>query len=143
MMSLVKNLKWGLRWGLIMAVGFTVIGVVATIAASFDPTPRDDPSLASLVGFYFLAGTVGGLVLGLLRPITRYKVGAMLVGTAVAAISVGLLARIYVATDGWTLVDTFLVAFYSLVAGPVATLMIWRVRARRGIASSDLSDPKQ
>jgi len=109
--NLLKNLKWGLRWGLTMAVGFTVIGVVATIGASLDATPRNDPSLLSLVGFYFLAGTVGGLLLGLLRPITRYKVGAMAVGTALAAVSISLLARIYVVTDGWTLVDTILVAF--------------------------------
>jgi hypothetical protein len=136
-MSLVKNLKWGLGWGLTMAVGFTVIGAVAAIGASLDPTPRNDPSLASFVAFYFLAGTVGGLLFGLLRPITRYKVGAMLVGTAVAAVSVALLARMFVVTDGWTLIDTISVALYSLVTGPVATLMLWKVRARRGKGSSD------
>jgi peptidoglycan/LPS O-acetylase OafA/YrhL len=137
MMNLVRNLKWGLRWGLIMAVGFTVIGIVATIGASFDPTPRNDPSLASFIGFYFLAGIVGGLLLGLLRPVTRSKVGAMLVGTAVAAVSIGLLARMFVVTDGWTLVDTIGVALYSLVTGPVATLLLLNVRSRRGKESSD------
>ena len=126
-----------------MAVGFTVIAIVATIGASFDPTPRNDPSLASFVGFYFIAGIVGGLLLGLFRPVIRYKAGAMFVGTAVAAVSISLLARMFVVTDGWTLVDTFLVAFYSLVTGPVATLMLWRVRARRSIVSSDRSNTNQ
>jgi hypothetical protein len=143
MINLVKNLKWGLRWGLTMAVGFTAIGVLAAIAASFDPVPRNDPSLLSFVGFYFLGGSVGGLLLGLLRPITRYKAGAMFVGTALAAVSLGLLARIFVITDGWTRVDTVLVALYSLVTGPVATLMIWEVRARRSTVSSNPADPKQ
>jgi hypothetical protein len=61
----------------------------------------------------------------------------MFVGTALAAVSIGLLARIYVVTDGWTLVDTILVALYSLVTGPFATLMIWEVRARKAKGSSD------
>lgn len=130
-MNLVTNLKWGLRWGLTIAVAFTVIAVIATIAASFDPAPRNDRSLASFVGLYFLAGTCGGLVLGLLRPITKYKVGAMFLGTIVAALCLGLLARVYVVTDGWTLIDTIGVVFYSLVTGPVATLMIWQGRSRR------------
>ena len=124
-----------------MAVGFTAIAIVATIAASFDPTPRNDPSLASLIGFYFVAGIVGGLLLGLLRPVIRYKAGAMFVGTAVAAVSISLLARMFVVTDGWTPVDTILVALYSLVTGPVATLLIWHGRARKGKMSFDVRDP--
>lgn len=142
MMNLVKNLKWGLRWGLTVAVGFTVIGALASTAASFDPTPRNDPSLLSFVGFYFLGGTAGGLLLGLLRPITEYKAGAIFVGTSLAAVSIALLARIFVITDGWTMVDTVLVALYSVVAGPIATLMIWEVRARRSTVSSNRKDPK-
>ena len=142
-MNLVRNLKWGLRWGLIMAVGFTAIGVVATILASFDQTPRNDPSLVSLVGFYFLAGACGGLLLGLLRPITRSKVGAMFVGTALAAVSLGLLARIYVVTDGWTVVDTIGVAIYSLVTGPVGALMLWHVSERKGNAGSEQQNFEQ
>lgn len=141
--ALILNLKWGLRWGLTMAVGFTAIGVVATILASFDQTPRNDPSLASLVGFYFLAGACGGLVLGLLRPIAKYRVGAMVLGTAVVATSLALLDYMYVATDGWKLVDTILVAFVSLVCGPIATLMIWRIRSRKVGASSELPDSLQ
>jgi multisubunit Na+/H+ antiporter MnhG subunit len=142
-MNVGRNLKWGLRWGLIMAVGFTAIGVVAGIGASFDPTPRNDPSLVSLVGFYFLAGTCVGLLLGLLRPLTQSKAGAIVVGTALAAISIGLLARIYVVTDGWTLVDTIGVAMYSLVTGPVAASIIWHVRERSRSAPSDPRDFRQ
>jgi hypothetical protein len=141
-MNLLKNLKWGARWGLTMAVGFMAIAIVATIGASFDRTPRNDPSLASFVGFYFVAGIVGGLLLGLFRPVIRYKAGAIFVGTAVAAVSISLLARMFVVTDGWTLVDTILVALYSLVTGPVATLLIWHGRSRKGKMSFDVRNPE-
>src|ERR1700680_491740 len=129
--SFLKNLKWGFRWGITMAVGFTAIGLIGSIGGLIDPTTKTEPSLVSLVGFYFIAGACGGLLLGLLRPITKYKVGAMFVGTAVIAICLALLDYIYVATDGWKPVDTILVAFVSLLCGPVATWMIWHVRARK------------
>jgi multisubunit Na+/H+ antiporter MnhG subunit len=138
-MNFVQNLKWGLRWGLTMAAGFTAIGVVATIGASFDPTPRNGPPLLSLIGFYFVAGTCGGVILGLLRPVTRHKAGAMMVGTVLAGVCLALLARIYVVKDSWTMVDTIGVVLYSLVTGPIATLMIWKGMVRKG---SDSSQPE-
>jgi len=55
-MSVLRNLRWGLRWGLIVAVAFTVIGVIATLAAGFDWLMSKGPSLISLIGFYFLGG---------------------------------------------------------------------------------------
>lgn len=128
--TLLTSLKWGLRWGLTIALGFTAIGVIGSIGGYFGGKGTNEP-LANLVGFYFIAGVCAGLLLGLLRPLTKYKAGAMLVGTCVVAISLALLDYIYVATDGWKLVDTILVAFGSLVGGPVATLMIWHVRSRR------------
>jgi hypothetical protein len=126
-----------------MAVGFTAIGLIGSIGGYLDPTAKSEPSLASLVGFYFIAGACGGLLLGLFRPVTKYKVGAVVVGTAVVAISLGLLDYMYVATDGWKPVDTILVALVSVVAGPAGTLMIWHLRAQRGKSPSDSPDLKQ
>jgi len=141
LMSFLKNLKWGLRWGLTIAVGFTAIGLIGSIGGLIDPTAKTGPSIVSLVGFYFLAGVCGGLLLGLLRPITKYKVGAMFVGTAVFALCLALLDYIYyAATDGWKPVDTLLIALVSILCGPVGTWMIWHVRARR--ANSSPSQPR-
>jgi hypothetical protein len=123
-----------------MAVAFTAIGVVATIAAAFDPAPSKGLSLLSLIGFYFLAGISGGLLLGLLRPLTVYRAGAMFVATLLVALSLSLLDFAYVIEDHWKLVDTILVAFGSLVGGPVVTLMIWQGRSRMGKVSSGVPD---
>ena len=122
-----------------MAVGFTVIGAVATIAANFNQATRDGPSFVSLVGFYFLGGICGGLVLGLLRPLTQFKMGAMFVGTAIIAITFALLEYMFVATDGWHTVDTIMVGVFSLIVGPVGTLMFSQVRSKGGEGSSDVS----
>ncbi len=142
--SILKNLKWGLRWGLTMAVGFTVIALFASIGRYLDPSAASEPSLASLVGFYFIAGICGGLLLGLLRPIAKHKTGALFIGTAVVALYLALLDYLfYAATDGWRQVDTILVVLGALFGGPAATLIIWYVRARRGTGSSGPQDLRQ
>ena len=142
-MALTNNLKWGLRWGLTMAVAFTAIAVVASVAAAFDPTPRQDWSLPSFVAFYFIAGTCGGLVLGLLRPITRHKVGAMAVGTVIVAVALITMSLTLMETDSWTPVHSFLIAFGSLLGGPIATLMIWHVRSPNAKGSHGAAESEQ
>ena len=127
-MTIINNLKWGVRWGLVVAVAFTGIAVVVAVAAG--PDPRGGPSLPSLVGFYFLGGTVGGLLVGLLRPITAHKAGAIFVGTLVTAALLSLLDYLFVIKDHWQTVDTELVTILSLIAGPVTTLMIWEGKSR-------------
>lgn len=141
--SLLKNLKWGLRWGLTIAVGFTAIALIGQLGCYLDPRANCEPSPVSLVGFYFIGGTCGGLVLGLLRPIAKYKVGEMFLGTCIVAISFALLYYMYVVTDGWKPFDTILVAVVSLVIGPIATLIIRHAYSLGGKASSELHDGEQ
>lgn len=127
-MTITNNLKWGVRWGWTIAIAFTGIAVVLTVAAG--PEPRGGPSLPSLIGFYFLGGTVGGLLVGLLRPITAHKAGAVFVGTLVAAALLSLLDYLFIIKDHWQTVDTELVAILSLIGGPVTTLMIWEGKSQ-------------
>jgi peptidoglycan/LPS O-acetylase OafA/YrhL len=129
MTNLLKNLKWGLRYGLIVAVAFTVIAAVITLATGEDSSSKG-LSLPSLIGFYFLGGMCGGLLVGLLRPITKHKAGAILVGTLVTATLLSLMVYFYIAKGHWTSVDTELVAILSVIAGPVNALMIWEGKSR-------------
>jgi len=134
----IENLKWGLRWGLIVATAFTAIAVFVALVAG--PDPRGGPSVPSLIAFYFLAGTIGGSVVGILRPLTAHKIGAIVVGTIVTAALLTVLEYLYVIKDGWTMVDTVLVTACSLVAGPITSLMIWEGRSRMRSGHTDERD---
>jgi hypothetical protein len=126
----IENLKWGLRWGLIVAIAFTGIVVVVALVAGPPPEPSGGPTVPSLIGFYFLGGTIGGLLVGILRPVTAHKAGAIVVGTIVTAVLLTVLEYLYVMKDRWTMVDTVLVTFLSLVGGPITALMIWEGNSR-------------
>jgi hypothetical protein len=129
MTSLLKNLKWGLRYGLIVAIAFTVIAVTITLATGEDSSSKG-LSLPTLIGFYFLGGVCGGLLVGVLRPITKHKAGAILVGTLVTATLLSLMVYLYIAKGRWTSLDTELVAILSVITGPVNALMIWEGKSR-------------
>ena len=116
-----------------MAAGFTVIALALTGVDSLSRTPNPNPPpLADLVGIYVLAGIGGGLIVGLLRPITKYLAGAMIVGTAIAALWISLIAVRLVVTDGsWGMVDVVGIGIYSLTTGPLAGYIFWRRAQKR------------
>lgn len=59
-----EDLAWGLKWGLYMAVAFSVIVVPIKVLFGLED---EDFGLGSIILLYFAAGTLGGLVAGLFR----------------------------------------------------------------------------
>ena len=84
--GLRENIGWAVRWGIWMAAGFSVLALaIATIAwAGSGARMRGMNVLPLAIGTYWIGGLVGGLILGILRPITAWPLGAMLVGTLIA-----------------------------------------------------------
>ena len=140
-MTLLKNLEWGLRWGLTIAAGFTVMGLIGNVGCQLDPSANCELSFGSLLGTYWIAGICGGIVLGLFRPITRHLVGEMVVGIFIVAVCLALLNYQYVATtDGWKLFDTIVVAVFSVLLGPIAALMMRYARSRKSKVPPEFHD---
>lgn len=88
------NLLGGLVMGLVFSVILSVgVGVLYWIGG---PTTSHDTGwpLPSLIGLYVFGGVTGGLLLGLMLPLTTWRWGAVLVGMIVATpvyLAVGLI----------------------------------------------------
>jgi hypothetical protein len=80
------NLRWGLRWGVWMAAGFSVLALVIVGIAwlSSGGRARGFSVLPFVLGAYWVGGLVGGVILGVLRPVTAWPLGAMIVGFVIA-----------------------------------------------------------
>lgn len=114
----VANVVWGLYWGLCGAVFYSLVAVLIHIADG--PTGRT--SLGATIEGYFLGGVIGGMALGMLRPITRFGWGAALTG-AVVAVPVWMGGL--VAVEGWTRIDQAdlqMVVLVSAISGPICGL---------------------
>ena len=82
----IRDLKWGLAWGLGLALVFSIyVGALFVL----DGIGTDDPSMGAreflfVIAAYFVGGLFGGLMAGLLRPASRWPLGAMAMGILVA-----------------------------------------------------------
>ena len=83
------DLVWGAFFGLSLATGFAlwVIGLAVLQGSPF--FSQVGVSLWRLLGFYYGMGLALGLLSGTLRPLTRQRWGAALVGTTIATLAYG------------------------------------------------------
>jgi hypothetical protein len=83
---LLGDLRWGLAWGIGLAVFFSLYVAVLFF---LDRIGTDNPAMQAqdfglVIAAYFAGGVFGGLIAGLLRPASRWPLGAMAMGILVA-----------------------------------------------------------
>src|SRR5438045_2937313 len=97
MMRLLRNLRWGIGWGVVMAVGFSLFALLQYLLRGEQVFARLGLTFVDLIKSYLGAGVVCGTVIGFLRPITRWRWGGMLVGVLLTGIGYG---AIFISFDG-------------------------------------------
>ncbi|HEU5077078.1 MAG TPA: hypothetical protein VFU02_22965 [Polyangiaceae bacterium] len=77
-----RNVLRGLAWGAAAAFIYSIIALLlfALGEARGEAPPADYPSLPALVASYTAGFLAAGLLVGLLRPLARFPLGAMLLG---------------------------------------------------------------
>lgn len=94
------NLLWGISGGVLIGAGFCAIAAIPAafilllvlltclsqwsgVATSFfvPETARQSPYILLVFPLYLAAGVAGGALVGLLRPLARWRLGAALLGT--------------------------------------------------------------
>jgi hypothetical protein len=79
-MKVLKNLRWGLGAGLFFACFFSAWVAVVYLFRGSAPFEARSVTLLSTVARYFGGGLLAGAIVGLLRSLTRWRLGAMAVG---------------------------------------------------------------
>lgn len=91
-----RDLQWGLSWSGAFTVFFTGLGVLARLIRGQKMLPGVPMSEIILV--YLILGLVGGLLVGLFRPLTQFMAGVCFLG-AIWGIFLGLCIRVM--ARGW------------------------------------------
>jgi hypothetical protein len=116
-MDLARRLWWGARWGALFGCAFVAIAVAIYVLSGQSAFESHHTTFGQVALTYFFGGVIAGVVVGILRPLTRSKAGAALVGF-MAAMPVAILMRF--ATDGfgpWQQSDTVEIIVLSLILG--------------------------
>lgn len=98
MRSFAGRLVWGARWGAIFGLAFVLIAIGLYAVSRQDAFEAHHTSFGKMALAYFFGGVSAGVIVGLLRPLARWKAGAALVGFT-AILPVALLIRF--ATEGF------------------------------------------
>ena len=106
-----------------MAAVFSCYVAIIAVARGSTHYDQYDLSLGAIIVTYFVGGVAGGAVVGVLRPLTKYFVGAALVGLVAAlplAMAVGVATHgdpRHWSADNWDFVRFFLHSVGTAVGG--------------------------
>lgn len=140
MTRVIANVRWGVSYGVRIALIFSVIAWLALLVAG--PTDfeaaTEGASIFEVTALYFGLGAIGGMIVGLLRPLLRWRAGAALVG-----VLVGTLVYFFggmVALHRWRIDLPYVVVFgsMSVVGGAIGGLVMWEI-----FRSPDSGDSKR
>ena len=116
--TIATNLKWGLKYGLTIALVFTMIAAVSLVLVGEQAFDERGTSFLELIEFYALGGCVGGAILGLLRPLAATKLGTVFIGMCIGfCVWGGFLAQ-HIGLRNLEPFDYFTLAFAALIGGP-------------------------
>lgn len=119
---MIRNIYWGIRWGLAFAAVYCLYALGLFVARGSSHFERQDVTLPLLLAAYIFGGLLGGAIVGLLRPLTRSRLGSVFVGLS-TAIPVAVGFRMADAgVTAWDSGDLRTVLIFSLVLGPICGL---------------------
>jgi hypothetical protein len=125
----LSNLAWGLKWGLWFALFFSLVACLMAALTGGEILERQGLSLPATIAFYVGGGCLGGAVVGLLRPLTAWKLGASLVGiVTMVPISLILGSLLYGPLDQWDLNSRMGMAMFSVLLGGLGGHTLWERR---------------
>lgn len=126
LLRLVTNLRWGAAWGLIMGVIYCVIGIVLRFAGGPNFLSRYGITFEQLLLLYLGASVAGGLAVGALRPLTRWRAGAIIVGVAVAFVVYGgIFITLRGPVRGWHSGEWIVTSIAALLTGSYLGNSMW------------------
>ena len=123
--DLPQDLGWGIFWGLAFALVLTIVLVLLYAVRGSALFETYDTTFGGVVAVYFAGGLAGGAVVGLLRPLTRWRWGAAMVGVF-AALPVGAAGRVLrYGLAPWGPKDTITLVIFAVALGGTVGWIYW------------------
>ena len=122
-MILARRILWGVRSGVVFGLAFSALALVIRLLGGEGPFEVHHTSFAKMIASYLLGGISAGVIVGALRPLTKSKPGAAVVGFF-AAIPIGMLVRLaMLGNEPWEPRDTIVTLLVCIALGAPVGVM--------------------
>ena len=123
---IVRDVRWGIGWGLAFAAAFSLIALASFALGDPRQFARMGVTPGTTVGAYAFGGAVGGTLVGLLRPLTRWRAGSGVVGVvACLPLSLGFLLAMRGPPSHWTTSNVGAGVVTALLLGTACGTLWW------------------
>lgn len=125
--GVLANLRWGALWGLLFGVIYVVILMILFVLQGPALFRGYDTTFGAVAALYLAGGVASGMVVGILRPLLKWRWGAALAGIF-AAIPIGLAAEFMLMDAAvWSTKDTWVVIIFAVALGAPVGWMFWGI----------------
>lgn len=129
-MSLGDNVRSGIRWGVSYAAGFSLLALaiafITVARAGFQHVDAAATVLGKVFAAYFLAGLVSGMLVGVLLPIGRRRIGAALLGLIGGIPVYGVVGMAILPVSEWWPNLAVVTLLCAVTVGPLFGIMVWK-----------------
>lgn len=124
-MSLSANLGWGIRWGLAFASGYIAWVLLLYLVAGSAPfEEHGNLTVGKAIVAYIAGGVLAGSIVGSLRPLVRWLLGAIVLGVIAAVpVTLGMLIAM-VGMPPWAFEYKFAAVIAPIVLGSLGGLIM-------------------
>ena len=122
-----SNIFWCVVYGLGGGMAFTVWVTILFLLRGTEPFDKQGVSFAAVVLFYLVGGATGGVIAGVLWPLTKWRAGAYLVGLLVAlVVSTGLMFLLEGNPLSWGIAVILTILIMTVIYGLYIGYQIWK-----------------
>jgi hypothetical protein len=115
------NLRWAFAWTFIFATGYSILVLIHSAIRGSTYWPAYHLSTWEIIGLYYAAAVVNGLLLGLLRPLLKWRIGAFVLGTMAGSVIYGAFG---LAMVGWNQPVAWIALILGVVIGGILGI-VW------------------
>jgi MFS family permease len=140
--SVGGNIIWGVGMGLAIAALFSLLVTVLFLARPHRLMEEHAVSLGALILTYFIGGLGGGFIVGLMRPLSRWRAGSVATGIVSATFVYGAIgAAMYGPITRWREEHWIVAIVPGLVGGSVIGNWTWEEAVYPTLPPSEAGDP--
>jgi len=122
----MKNIMSGAKVGAVFGLLYCLVAVVIFAVQGNEPFEHNQVTLPAVLALYLCSGILAGAIVGGLKPLTRTKPGAMLVGlVAVTPLAFGIGTMLWGFPSSWTSDIWITMGIFILIFGPAGANTLW------------------